>query len=363
MVSVVGDQVTVIGLQGVRDSLIGRVASRVKRILAPTEDWYAGDQGTARGLLRLIGSKDVAIVTLDNSITLIRELRECGFRAPIVLVQHGANHFSYGQDVNKVIENTVLLSWGERECESYSLRGLRPSDIVAVGSILNQQYLDSAHGDLSAEIVADICLVSEFRLDQEDQSDDYMRSRTASWELLLKLVQEASHRIPLKIAVALRPTIFGGGDAPDKQLAYFRDRLGPAIVFSDPRTPFASYHLIDQADITLGLQSALLVESVARGRKVLFCNPLGDDRMTSPVAGVCAFSGNDLTRFIERLQELKTLSTPEYRARLEKSPDYLVATQISPTVALRRACAMLKSGSSASQIASSLARQKRLPMP
>lgn len=342
-------------LRLVKVPITSRIGNRLNGLFHGQKRHSSSEQMTARALMHQIGREDAGIVSLDNSISLIHALVNEGFKGPILLIQHGTNSFSYGQEAPVVLPNSLLLSWGGREVSTYSLNGCRAEFVVPIGSILNYEYSKSQQF-LETSVQSDqICIVSEFRDDQDEQSDDYMTHRVHSWSIILGQLRKCAEVLQMKLRVALRPSVFGAASVT-RQKQYFANFLGQSCSFSEHDSLFSSYSMIDSSEIVVGLQSALLAESMGRNKKVVYLNPLNDTRMQPPLTGLCAAVGLNLDELVGHLRKVRSASIDEYQGSVHPSLGHLIRRDFDTRGAIVLAGSLFKRGCSAAETTSVLSR-------
>jgi hypothetical protein len=295
----------------------------------------------------------MVIVSLDNTNHLAAEFRRAGLTCPIVLVQHGTNSIQYGSSDALTLSNSLLLCFGKREVSQYVLSGYRPEVAVPVGSLLNSHYLRSKPRIPVSRVDARVCIMSEYRSDGADQLDNYMVARQDSWDSLLANIRSLPKVLPLSLHVALRPSEFGSGSVTD-QVAYFRRRLGYEVTFSAPDSPFSSYSASDCSQVTVGVISASLIESLGRGNKVIFSNPVADDRLNSPLQGICEHRGDNSSSLIERIGEVDQLELQDFESRVLPSVEHVIERQVDAVDAVTTATRMLSAGIAIEDLATQL---------
>ena len=340
-------------LQTLRPSIASRLFSQLSRHVPTSIERNSPERRLARLLLSRTSREDVAFVALDNSISLCRALIAEGFQGPILLVQHGNNNFAYDQQVTEVLDNCILLSWGTREVERYSMAGLRAKYVVPIGSINDYEYRRSQGHRQASQTFSRICVVSEFRDDQDQQHDEYMISRVESWNLILNGVSECAAKLNMETAVALRPSTFGAV-SNSAQRRYFLDRLDGRCTFSKHDEPFSSYSLVDSSEVTIGLQSALLTESIGRGNKIIYYNPLSDARLSAPISGLCSYSGLDSEAFVRHVDTVRTSTIDHYIKSLSNDSNYLIRGDLDTSQAIQTAVEMLRRGLEVAEISAVL---------
>lgn len=344
---------TYVYLSDLKFPLLQRLLSESGRVVASRDSNENFYRLAAKQIAREFADQEIVIVSLDNTNRLAAEFRRTGLNCPIVLVQHGTNSTQYGAPDALTLPNSLLLCFGKREISQYVLSGCRPEVAVPVGSLLNSHYLRSKPRIPMARVEARVCIISEFRSDGAEQLDDYMVTRQDSWDSLLENIQSLPKVLPLQLHVALRPHEFGSGSVAD-QVAYFKKRLGNDVTFSAPDSPFSSYSASDCSQVTLGVMSAALIESLGRGNKVIFSNPLEDDRLNSPLQGICEHRGGHNSSLLERIGEVYQLQHPDFESRILPSVEHVIERRVDAVTAVKTATQMLGSGKSIEDLATGL---------
>ena len=340
-------------LSTIKTSVVKRVTRRLNGLMKGSRSPGSYEKLVAEALAQSLGDSGAAIIALDNSITFIRALVETNFSGPVLLIQHGGNYFSYRPEASVVLPNSLLLSWGNREILSYGFLGCRPEFVVPVGSVLNDAYVKSRRDYDFKKRKNRICIVSEFRDDQHEQYDNYMSQRVHSWSIILTQIRECAERLNLEIDVALRPGVFGA-TSQERQKQYFTQFLGNRCTFTEHNSEFASYRAVDRSEVTVGLQSALLAESLGRDNKVVYINPLNDVRLKSPITGYCTADGLSTTELIRHISTVLGISIDTFQKSIQPSLKYLIRRNVDTSAAIRLAGSLLREGRSTSEIEDAL---------
>jgi hypothetical protein len=337
------NQFTYLSLSDVIPSISDRVVNRFWRFISKDPS-LAIESSIAKAIVCRL-PKDVCLVTLDNSITLVAAIAKLRPEIPILLIQHGCNYFSYNQTIRTNIENSILLSWGQREVENYSLRGIRPRLIHPIGSLLSS--MTKVQNRLNLQGRARICVVSEFRADSDLETEGYMLARQRAWTQLLSWLGRAQQELNFDVVVALRPSTFGSGNTSKNQKRYFTQALGVQPIFSDEQGFDNSYGAVDSSTVVLGLQSGLLFEALSRGKKVLFCFPKDSDAsLHPPLEGLARLELSSFSEFTNRISQAIQLSSSEFLKSLKPETDYFVHSLGDPNDAIRHFVTNLRVGKS-----------------
>ena len=187
-------------------------------------------------------------------------------------VQHGLYLNQADSDIKREAEypirNTAikLLAISPYDCANYLRWGVKPSNPIAVGSLKNGYYVNqqtsTKPGD-SDEF--DICLVEKgFTINPPNEFFSEVR---AYWDRFLLVFAETLQLLKPRLIIAFSKT-----DNSDRVVSHFRNVLSHPFEISDYRDPFATYRASDCANVTIGVVSTALVESLSRQRKVLSFN-------------------------------------------------------------------------------------------
>lgn len=319
----------------VRTSLFSKMSRKLSSMISTSENSDV-ERAIAESILRKYPG-NTAFVSLDNSITLMAEVGKLRQNSPLILVQHGNNYHAYNQPVRQTLDNAMLLCWGQREVDSYSLRGVRPRLFQPVGSLLSA--LEPIKKARDAQSMRPrVCLVSEFRTDSETESESYMLERLGAWSTLMRALRDAHSELDLEIVVAVRPLVFGSGNNLEEQKTYFEQHLGFRPSFSDELGYTSSYDLIDSSTVVVGLQSALLFEALARGIRTIMCFPQSENLTLVPaISGLAKLHLQSSTDLINRLTRVVKTSRTEYFQSLRPSPSYFIRENVD-TVSVIRSC-------------------------
>lgn len=339
-----------VDLATVRTSIAKRVGRRLLRAMDISSSQKSSETLAAEALMRRFNNPRAAIISLDNSITFVKALIEAGFSGPILLIQHGTNYFSYRREGSEALPNSLLLSWGDREVSTYALYGSHPEFVVPIGSVLNDAYVKSRSNYDLRKIQNRICIVSEFRDDQNEQRDEYMSQRVQNWSLILTQIRECAERLDLEIDIALRPSTFGA-TSEKRQKQYFTDFLGNRCTFTPHNSEFASYIAVDRSEVTIGLQSALLAESISRNNKVVYINPSNDVRLSSPVTGYCTAAGLSTESLIRHISTVFEMTIDTFQQSIKPNLNYLIRRNVDTCAAVRKGGFLLREGKTISEIA------------
>ena len=214
-----------------------------------------------------------------NRTSLLHEIAEKNCRVEVLSVPHG----NYTEDsgdgplrdskTNQPVHistRVVLLSIGERDYATYQRWGLRHSEIIPVGSLPNALY-QRLNSHISQNNLHEICVIEKIP-NPEKALQGMVKLQLENYENLCALLHIYLCTRDLSAHIALRPfknEMYSFDTDMDAVRAWFTARLGGRCTFTDPSLPFATHLASDHSNVTLGLGSTAVTESMARGNKVL----------------------------------------------------------------------------------------------
>ncbi len=226
---------------------------------------------------KVVISTDALIST--NRTSLLHEIAEENCKVEVLSVPHG-NYADYSGDgplldskTNqpvKISTRVVLLSIGERDKITYQRWGLQHSEIIPVGSLPNALFQRS-HSHASPNKLYEICVIEKIP-NLEKALQGMLKLQLENYEKLCALLRVYLDSRDLSAHVALRPfknEMFSFDTDMDTVRAWFTEHLGGRCTFTDPSLPFATHLASDHSNVTLGLGSTAVTESIGRGNKVL----------------------------------------------------------------------------------------------
>ncbi len=226
---------------------------------------------------KVVISTDALIST--NRTSLLHEIAEENCNVEVLSVPHG-NYMDNSGDgplldskTNQPVRistRVVLLSIGERDKETYQRWGLRHSEIIPVGSLPNALYQRS-HSLISRNNLHEICVIEKIP-NPEKAFQGMVRLQLENYKKLCALLHVYLDARDLSAHIALRPfknEMFSFDSDMDAVRTWFTEHLGGRCTFTDPSLPFATHLASDQSNVTLGLGSTAVTESIGRGNKVL----------------------------------------------------------------------------------------------
>lgn len=225
-----------------------------------------------------------------------------------------------------------FFCFGLRDEFLYKSFGHQIDSYYPVGSLVGGIYWSSIAG--GREIKFDICCVSGWERyvsdstliahDVDNSVVNKLRLAIASGlaaldDMLAKLVSQEG----FSITIALR-----SNDPEEEQ--YFRHKYGESVhITKANRAEFSTYHAIDKARLTINLLSTCGFEALGAGRRVLFCNPLGDSMLQVEGPSLCILTTNNPVALKNRVEQLLNISDVEYAERIGVSTKQLMNYDLS----------------------------------
>ena len=166
-----------------------------------------------------------------------------------------------------------------------------------------------------------LCLISQFKgLDGHGLTLPTERQRNI--DLLVDHLGRYVASRNLELVVALysdRPDVLRG------EIDWYRSKLGSQCTFNDPSIEFATYKTTDDCEMSFGVHTSVLWEVFGRNRKMLACNYTGDQVFEFPVDGPWYLKHGTYEDFEQRVDELRSMSTDEYRGLVRDRAKYLIS--------------------------------------
>lgn len=218
-----------------------------------------------------------ALVT-KNRRSMLHELSERIKSSKFISVPHGS--YQKGYEFHPIDSKTgnelqfesdvILTSIGKRDFKTYNRWGLNHKRIVPIGLLSNSIYLRDR---LTAPVEKrfQICIVEHLG----DPSKNHLplqEKALEAFETLCEFVDRYALMNQIGITIALRPTsksLFDSDGEIDWVIDWFRDKFKSEITFTDSSTNFATHMASDESELTVGVDSTALLESMGRGNKVL----------------------------------------------------------------------------------------------
>jgi hypothetical protein len=223
------------------------------------------------------------VISTDSLVTMKRRsmLHELSVNyqdATYISVPHGSYQKGYefhpvdeltGEEL-QVKSKVVLASLGARDISSYNRWGMNHEKVVPVGSLPNSIYLRDRLTSPPLKTLQ-ICIVEHLG-DPSKNSLPLQSKALQAIEVLCEYVDAYALKNKIKIKIALRPTskaLFESDDEIGWVLSWFRQKFKTEISFTDSTVDFATHIASDESQLTVGVDSTALLESIARGNKVL----------------------------------------------------------------------------------------------
>lgn len=212
------------------------------------------------------------------------------------------------------VRNTdvTLLSIGPYDRDNYRRWGTRNIRTIPVGSLNNGLYVRSRGtnwGHLETEF--DICLVEKGL--KTDPDSEYGRAFKENWDRFFTVFSAYLQQERPKLVVAV-----SGSAERDDVISYLRQSLSyDFVVTADD--DFATYRASDAANLTIGLASTVLVESLSRQRKILTFNCTPHSIWDLPLPNAMKLGGwpkLDYEVLAERIGAVRAMTWEQYSAEM-----------------------------------------------
>lgn len=228
----------------------------------------------AAAQLRMSGTQ--VILATDRNIEFLNSLAELCPEVHQIVVGHGVLVPKLQARLSRTrsYANRSFCVWSRREAELTKYYAPKELNLVELGSLRNAFYVSSLTSPYRTETdpVSQICLVSSFI---GKAKENQRRSRTEErWELrefLLECVRRLARAWSVPVVVALKPqTMYAYTEGTKQKWSdernHYEELLKDCeIRFTDPINRFATYKVIDDSALAVGLFTGPVVEGFGRG--------------------------------------------------------------------------------------------------
>lgn len=289
----------------------------------------------------------VLVATDSGHREHLKAISELCPELPLLVIAHGSIRSDLLSEVGALpkLNGGRFLVWGQADIECYNANFGPTQDIVAVGSLRNSFYWKHFRSGQPAPLKKfPISLVSQFADHREEAIDRPNRTRILrNLKLHLAKFCREEH---LPVRILLRPGLSGEMAAGARQreiLHYLKIFSGVDVSFSDPTRQYETYFASDHSEVTVGVPTGAIIESFARGNKVLMFaqNPATGDYFGSPAKGAFLLHEPDYDEFECRLQQILNQDQSEFADSFKGLREFVAANACSD-VAITRMEAELK---------------------
>lgn len=166
---------------------------------------------------------------------------------------------------------TELFCFGRETKDNYLKYGCDVGRYHIIGSLKDGLYREQIQPITDGQRY-DICFISQYRPSRFEESMPMLRENTENiLNLLIRFSKEQGKTIC--IAGSCKPS------EAKLEENYYRNAMEDALYdfICNDEYKYSSYSLIDRSEVSVTVNSTVGIESVGRGKKVLFCN-LSDDK-------------------------------------------------------------------------------------
>lgn len=269
----------------------------------------------------------VVITFIDNS-GFFHRLSKMDNARVYFAIQNGARTLACVRDALKQsnpsakISLTNFFCFGARDVMLFKEHGHLIDCFYPVGSLVGG-YFKSVISDGLAPILYDICLVSQwhkhFYSGIEGDSFHWQAAKRtrAGIDALNNFLSRLISENNLTILICTR-----SDDADERR--FYESIFGKAAIFArSDRSNFSTYRAIESAELTIGLNSTTLSEVFSWGKKVLWCNVLGDEHFEMPEAGISYYCNDSYNAFKMHIIKLLTMPQDTYIELTKKKAGFI----------------------------------------
>ena len=270
-------------------------------------------------IVRTLGAKFVLTTDhLENSVHIDRNVSG----VKIFWIMHGlyldrfpnspTREGSYPPQNSKI----TLFALSKFDLAHYRRWGVIPERVHVVGSLNNslfKQYSEKfPRPSITNRPTYEICLVEKGMVLEPDREHRIIYRQI--WMDVLNLLSNYLKKSNRSIIIAM------SNSSEQRQIqALFRSMLGSEISFADSGGRWATYQASDDSELTIGLASTTLLESLNRGNKILNLNTSSFPNYDFPGEGLHRLGSEapiDSNLFGSRIDKLISMSHAEYFSEL-----------------------------------------------
>tara|TARA_Y100000996_G_C22556009_1_gene655554 strand:- start:1576 stop:2664 length:1089 start_codon:yes stop_codon:yes gene_type:complete len=196
------------------------------------------------------------------------------------------------------LQGLELLVQGNWQRDMVNKKCENTSKIKVVGGLGNALYLSEEH---NIEKKYDICIISNFK-------DGYGSSLANA--KFYSVLHDVCLELGYTVCFAGRYTSEDAIGSRDER-RYVESCFGNNISFF-PRSGLSTYVLSDSSSVTIGDFTTALLESFARGRKIIAANPSSLPQLDFLVEGVWTLSKYDYESVKQKLLEILSINQSEW---------------------------------------------------
>lgn len=243
----------------------------------------------------------------------------------LYFVQHGTylNSEHKSKVLGKVVverkSKITLFSIGEFDRVNYDRAGIRPDRVIPVGTLKNSAYCLglAAQTNRRPKKSFDLCIVEKGINPHPDSQFGELRLDT--WHHILALLNHYCNQSSPRVIVAL-----SNSAKPSLVLQWIRQHLHYEFEVSNPDDSFATYRVVDESELTIGISITVLCEALSRNKKVLSVDFSDHSIFGLPGNGIEQLRSPSQETFEERVNTLRAIDWSTYRSRLSSETRLLL---------------------------------------
>lgn len=312
--------------------LIARTLWRLRLV-----DWFKSDEKPVlKDLLRRIYAQyvlacidqttaKVVLTFIDNS-AYFQILSRIDQKRTYFAIQNGTRTLFCVRDsllslpkFASTISMTNFFCFGKRDIDLYTRNGHKIDAYIPVGSLVGGYYKSQISVPVTKPLY-DLCLISQWNeqffgnTDRDGFSARWLKKVTGLNAFLVRLLDETG----LTLVICPR------NDNDAAEWNFFKISFGEkARIEESDRKGFSTYRVVDQSQLTIAVDSTVLLETFSCGQKVLWCNVPDDEFSEMPHAGISYFRGDDYDAFKERVLMLLKMSQEDYELQTRERARYI----------------------------------------
>ena len=308
--------------RGVRHLTCHGPSGIVQKVLGDFEDHYYF-------ALIKVAKPCVAITFIDNSVLFNSLALRCP-KTKFIALQNGMRSAETAGVMANGLKsrnaNATLVAGyflGQQSIDLMIEAGIRVVEPKIVGSLKIGIYQEQR---CSGPAVYDICLVSHWKQQFYNETSDpelirYNENHSSAIARLNGFLKRYMDETEATMCIAMRYLSF-----QKEETDFYNEVFGETVTLLDQdSSTLGSYHALANGDVSIGMFSTLVYESMALGHKTLITNLTSDPFLDPPSHGLWSLENPSYEDFRRRLDEIRAMDATKYARETGNFVEYVIA--------------------------------------
>jgi hypothetical protein len=232
-------------------------------------------------------------------------------KAKFIAIQNGTRnnynvseeHLPRRPEFGSIITIPHYYCFGQYEIDLFKKYHHHIKNYYAIGSLRGGYYLGELYTEMFNDLF-DVCLVSDWI--PAGLQYLYFQSMREATTTIARYLGEYQSQKKIKLCVAMR-----SNDSEERE--YYQEIFGRDVYLMSFDGPnMSTYRAMNSSTVIVNCFCTAVLEALGWGKKVLFCNYMGDDEFDLPGDGICLLKEKSYNAFEQRLDDLLRIDPKEY---------------------------------------------------